>query len=81
MSFSPKFTIANSIAAGLTKAERARGFLEAAKLSKDWIAEIQNRAHPPKAIDSNDSASERHEEFLDRLGWSGTQIGYDSKGG
>lgn len=44
MSLSPKFTITNSIAAGLTKIERARGFLDAAKLSKDWIAEMQNRA-------------------------------------
>ena len=44
MSFSPKFNITNAIAAGLTKIERARGFLDAAKLSEDWIAEMQNRA-------------------------------------
>lgn len=44
MRFSPKFTITNTIAAGLTKIERARGFLDAAKLSEDWIAEMQNRA-------------------------------------
>ncbi len=44
MIFSPKFTITNAIAAGLTKIERARGFLDAAKLSEDWIAEMQNRA-------------------------------------
>ena len=40
MSFTPKFTITNAITAGLTKIERARGFLEAAKLSEDWITEI-----------------------------------------
>lgn len=44
MSFSPKFTITNAVAAALTKIERARGFLDAAKLSEDWIAEMQNRA-------------------------------------
>ncbi len=44
VNFSPKFNITNSITAALTKIERARGFLEAAKLSKDWIADMQNRA-------------------------------------
>lgn len=44
MSFSPKFTISNAITADLTKIERARGFLDAAKLSEEWIAEMQNRA-------------------------------------
>jgi len=44
MGFSPRFSITNAITAALTKIERARGFLEAAKLSKDWISEMQNRA-------------------------------------
>jgi Fic family protein len=44
MSFAPKFTITNTITAALTKIERARGFLDAAKLSQDWISEMQNRA-------------------------------------
>ena len=44
MIFSPRFSITNSITAALTKIERARGFLEAAKLSKNWISEMQNRA-------------------------------------
>ena len=44
MSFSPKFTITNAVTAALTKIERARGFLDAAKLSEDWISEMQNRA-------------------------------------
>jgi Fic family protein len=44
MTFSPEFTITNAITACLTKIERARGFLEAAKLSEDWISEMQNRA-------------------------------------
>ncbi|KAF0125133.1 MAG: hypothetical protein FD189_1839 [Elusimicrobia bacterium] len=44
MKFAPKFTITNTITAGLAKIERARGFLDAARLSKDWITEMQNRA-------------------------------------
>ncbi len=44
MTFSPRFTITNAIAAALTKVERARGFLEAAKLSEDWITAMQARA-------------------------------------
>src|SRR5438876_778243 len=44
MSFGPRFTITNAIAAELTRIERARGFLDAAKLSEDWIAGMQKRA-------------------------------------
>ncbi len=42
--FQPQFTITNRITAGLTKIERARGFLEAATLSEDWIREMGKRA-------------------------------------
>jgi Fic family protein len=42
--FTPLFTITNRIAAGLTVIERARGFLEAAKLSEDWVRDMRNRA-------------------------------------
>ena len=34
--FNPIFTIGNRITAGLTRIERARGFLEAATLSEAW---------------------------------------------
>lgn len=44
MIFSPRFTITNAVAAELTEIERARGFLEAATLSDDWIASMQSRA-------------------------------------
>jgi Fic family protein len=44
LTFLPHFTITNTITAALTKIERARGFLEAAKLSEDWIANMQTRA-------------------------------------
>src|ERR1051326_1353029 len=40
----PKFAITNSITTHLTRIERARGFLEAARLSQDWLAGMQARA-------------------------------------
>ena len=44
MNFTPQFTITNRITAGLTRIERARGFLEAATLSENWVREMGNRA-------------------------------------
>ncbi|HDQ44504.1 MAG TPA: Fic family protein [bacterium] len=40
----PKFTITNAITAALTRIERARGFLEAATLSEDWLRAMGARA-------------------------------------
>ena len=37
MSFEPRVTVTHAITADLTRIERARGFLEAATLSEDWI--------------------------------------------
>ena len=42
--FTPIFTITNHITAELTRIERARGFLEAATLSEDWVREMGRRA-------------------------------------
>ena len=42
--FRPKFMITNRIASGLTMIERARGFLEAAELSEEWIRSMGDRA-------------------------------------
>lgn len=42
--FSPRFTITHEITAALTAIERARGFLEAAQLSKAWIERMSERA-------------------------------------
>lgn len=42
-SFKPIFTITNRITAGLTRIERARGFLEAATLSEAWVREMGRR--------------------------------------
>lgn len=43
-SFNPKFTITNRMTAAITLIERARGFLEAAQLSADWVKEMGDRA-------------------------------------
>jgi Fic family protein len=42
--FAPRFTITNTITAGLTAIERARGFLEAATLSDAWLERMSQRA-------------------------------------
>lgn len=42
--FKPKFTITNKMTTAITQIERARGFLEAAKLSDDWVREMSNKA-------------------------------------
>jgi len=44
MTYVPRFTITDAITAALTKIERARGFMDAAKLSEDWIAGMQRQA-------------------------------------
>jgi Fic family protein len=38
------YRITNRTTAGLTRIERARGFLEAARLSEDWLATMRSRA-------------------------------------
>ncbi len=42
--FRPTFTITHAITAELTRIERARGFLEAATLSEDWVRAMGERA-------------------------------------
>ena len=44
MSFSPRFSTTHPITGALTRVERARGFLDAAKLSEDWIRRMAERA-------------------------------------
>ena len=44
MSFIPRFSITNAIAAALTEIERSRGFLEAASLSDEWVDSMRSRA-------------------------------------
>jgi len=40
----PKFTITNRMTAAITLIERVRGFLEAARLSDDWVRDMGNQA-------------------------------------
>ena len=42
--FRPVFTTTHPITSGLTHIERARGFLEAAMLSEQWVQEMSQRA-------------------------------------
>jgi len=42
--FAPRFTITNAITASLTDIERARGFLEAALLSDEWVQQMSQQA-------------------------------------
>ena len=42
--FSPIFTTTHRISNGLTRIERARGFLEAAVLLEQWVREMGRRA-------------------------------------
>ena len=44
MTFVPRLRITNAITGDLTRIERARGFLDAARLSEDWIAGMQQHA-------------------------------------
>lgn len=40
----PRFTITHRMTAGLTRIERARGFLDAGQLSEHWLATMRSRA-------------------------------------
>lgn len=69
MSFEPKFTTTKVITNALTKIERAHGFLEATKLSEDWIREMQNdalvqEAHSTTHIEGTQLTLEQSERLL-----------------
>ena len=42
--FNPKFTITNRMTTAITQIERTRGFLEAARLSDDWVRDMRSEA-------------------------------------
>ena len=65
----PKYQITNSIAEALTQVERARGFLEAATLSDEWIKEMGERAllleaHHTTHIEGTHLTLEQSEKLL-----------------
>jgi Fic family protein len=72
--FSPRFTITNRITADLTTIERARGFLEAATLSEDWVRRMSQRAllleaHHTTHIEGTQLSVEQAEQV-----WSGQTV-------
>lgn len=72
--FKPKFSITNLIANSLTSIERARGFLEAATLSSDWVANMQNQAlireaHYTTHIEGTQLTLEQSQQI-----WAGQQL-------
>ena len=65
----PRFIITNRMTAGLTQIERARGFLEAALLSEDWVENMRSRAllleaHHTTHIEGTRLTLEQAEEIL-----------------
>lgn len=72
--FQPKFTITNAITAALTRIERARGFLEAAALSEDWVRAMGARAlvleaHHTTHIEGTHLSLEQSERL-----WAGMRV-------
>ena len=49
-SFQPRFSIMNAITAALTQIERARGFLEAATLSEQWVRAMGGKGVASMAV-------------------------------
>jgi Fic family protein len=73
-SFAQRFTITNAITAGLTAIERARGFLEAATLSEEWVRKMSQRAllleaHHTTHIEGTHLTIEQAERL-----WSGEMV-------
>src|SRR2546426_946027 len=73
-SLTPRFTITNAITAGLTAIERARGFLEAATLSEEWVQRMSQRAllleaHHERHIEGTELTIEQAERL-----WAGETV-------
>ena len=69
MTFDPRFTVTHAITADLTLIERARGFLEAATLSEDWIRQMGAQAlvleaHHTTHIEGTSLSLEESERLL-----------------
>jgi len=68
--FSQKFTISNAMTSALTQIERARGFLEAATLSEQWLKAMGKRAllleaHHTTHIEGTRLTLEQSEQLLE----------------
>ncbi len=65
----PRFTISHKMTAGLTRIERARGFLEATQLSEEWLETMRSRAllleaHHTTHIEGTHLTLEQAEQLL-----------------
>ncbi len=74
MTFAPRFTITNRITADLTVIERARGFLEAATISEEWVRRMSQRAllleaHHTTHIEGTQLSVEQAEQV-----WAGHEV-------
>jgi Fic family protein len=74
-SFTPRFTISNRMTAALTTIERARGFLEAATISEEWVRRMSQRAllleaHHTTHIEGTQLSVEEAEQL-----WAGHAVG------
>lgn len=72
--FAPRFTITNRIIADLTMIERARGFLEAATISEEWVRRMSQRAllleaHHTTHIEGTQLSVEQAEQV-----WAGHEV-------
>ena len=72
--FEPRFTITNDITRWLTAIERARGFLEAATLSDEWVRRMSQRAllleaHHTTHIEGTELSIEQAEQL-----WTGVPV-------
>lgn len=74
MTFAPRFTITNRITTDLTTIERARGFLEAATISEEWVRRMSQRAllleaHHTTHIEGTQLSVEQAEQV-----WAGHEV-------
>ncbi len=77
--FQPLFHITHRMTAGLTRIERARGFLEAARLSEDWLETMRSRAfvleaHHTTHIEGTRLTLEQAERLL-----AGEEVGHEAR--
>ena len=78
--FKPVYKMTSSITAGLTRIERARGFLEAAALSENWITEMGRRAlileaHHTTHVEGTHLTLEQAERLFQGIPCSGGRSG------
>jgi len=74
----PRFTITNAVTSALTKIERARGFLDAATISDDWLKRMSQRAllleaHHTTHIEGTELSLEDSERL-----WAGERVAHAS---